>query len=149
MLVRRDVLERLGGFDEGFFMYCEDMDLCRRIAAAGYDVRYEPEAMAAHAAARRRLERTMLPVLAASRIRYARKHRGVAAAYWSSAPESRSGAARIGLVGRGGWPVRRGHCAHRCVPSRQRRPRATSRSARSLSANSGRPARRNRGLRDG
>ena len=39
VLVRRSVLEELGGFDEGFFMYCEDIDLCRRIWDAGHDLR--------------------------------------------------------------------------------------------------------------
>ena len=48
MLVRRDALEQLGGLDEGFFLYCEDMDLCRRLRDAGYDVRYEPAAVAIH-----------------------------------------------------------------------------------------------------
>ena len=48
MLVRRDALERLGGFDEGFFLYCEDMDLCRRAARRRPRVRYEPGAVARH-----------------------------------------------------------------------------------------------------
>lgn len=31
MFLRMDVIRRIGGFDERYFMYCEDMDLCRRI----------------------------------------------------------------------------------------------------------------------
>ena len=31
ILVRRSALEQLGGLDDGFFMYCEDIDLCRRL----------------------------------------------------------------------------------------------------------------------
>ena len=42
VLVRRTVLERLGGLDEGFFHYSEDMDLCARIWKAGYEIRYVP-----------------------------------------------------------------------------------------------------------
>jgi GT2 family glycosyltransferase len=35
MLVRRDAFEKIGGFDEGFWMYWEDADLCRRLAREG------------------------------------------------------------------------------------------------------------------
>lgn len=39
-LLRRDVLDAVGGFDERFFLYYEEVDLCRRIRAAGYEVWY-------------------------------------------------------------------------------------------------------------
>lgn len=48
MLVRRDVFERIGGFDEGFFLYYEDVDLCHRVHDAGYDVVALPEAEVVH-----------------------------------------------------------------------------------------------------
>ncbi|ANB16662.1 glycosyltransferase family 2 protein [Dokdonella koreensis] len=35
MLLPRAVFERLGGFDEGYFLHCEDLDLCRRVRGAG------------------------------------------------------------------------------------------------------------------
>jgi hypothetical protein len=35
LLFRRDILMRLGGFDEGFFLYFEDADICRRVAEIG------------------------------------------------------------------------------------------------------------------
>ncbi|WP_017464053.1 glycosyltransferase family 2 protein [Dyella ginsengisoli] len=38
MLVSRRVFEYLGGFDEGYFLHCEDLDLCRRVRDAGYRV---------------------------------------------------------------------------------------------------------------
>lgn len=38
MLVPRAAFERLGGFDEGYVLHCEDLDLCRRALAAGYRV---------------------------------------------------------------------------------------------------------------
>ncbi|MGF6711791.1 N-acetylglucosaminyl-diphospho-decaprenol L-rhamnosyltransferase [Luteibacter sp. W1I16] len=38
ILMPRQVFERLNGFDETFFLHCEDMDLCRRARDAGYKV---------------------------------------------------------------------------------------------------------------
>jgi hypothetical protein len=48
MLARRDVLARVGGFDERYFMYWEDADLCRRLRARGYAILYVPHATAVH-----------------------------------------------------------------------------------------------------
>jgi N-acetylglucosaminyl-diphospho-decaprenol L-rhamnosyltransferase len=48
-LYRREVLERVGGFDERIFLYYEDLDLALRIAAAGGRCRLAPEARALHA----------------------------------------------------------------------------------------------------
>ena len=48
MLARREAVEAVGGFDEGFFMYCEDIDICRRIRAEGWRVLYLPEASVGH-----------------------------------------------------------------------------------------------------
>jgi GT2 family glycosyltransferase len=42
LLVRRDCLESLRGLDEDFFLYYEDVDLCRRARTQGWSVRYEP-----------------------------------------------------------------------------------------------------------
>ena len=47
-LVRRDVFEALGGFDERFFVYLEDLDLSRRILGAGYRIRYLSQPSALH-----------------------------------------------------------------------------------------------------
>jgi GT2 family glycosyltransferase len=48
MLARRDALEAVKGFDERFFLYWEDADLCRRLRARDYHVRYVPGATAIH-----------------------------------------------------------------------------------------------------
>ena len=48
MLARRDALTKVRGFDERFFLYWEDADLCRRLRARGYHVRYVPGATAIH-----------------------------------------------------------------------------------------------------
>lgn len=74
ILTSRTVLERIGGLDEGFFLYCEDLDLCRRIADAGLAVRYEPRARCVHVGGASAPRASLLPVLAASRVRYARVH---------------------------------------------------------------------------
>lgn len=48
MAVRREDFMRVGGFDEEFFMYAEDMDLCERISRSGLEVVQLPEAKAVH-----------------------------------------------------------------------------------------------------
>lgn len=48
MLARRDALAAVGGFDERYFLYWEDADLCRRLRTEGYEVRYVPAAVAVH-----------------------------------------------------------------------------------------------------
>lgn len=47
-LMRRADFERLGGFDEGYFLHVEDVDLCRRAIEAGGSVIYQPLAGALH-----------------------------------------------------------------------------------------------------
>lgn len=42
LLMRGELLERIGGFDERFFFYGEDIELCHRIWRSGYRCRYEP-----------------------------------------------------------------------------------------------------------
>lgn len=47
-LIRRTTWDELGGFDEGYFMYAEDSDLCWRARQAGWTVAFEPAAEAVH-----------------------------------------------------------------------------------------------------
>jgi GT2 family glycosyltransferase len=74
VLVRRSVLEQIGGFDESYFHYSEDVDLCKRIWESGREVRYVPTAAAEHEGGGSAPRTGLLPILAASRIRYAEKH---------------------------------------------------------------------------
>ncbi len=77
-LVRREVIQQVGALDEGFFMYSEEMDWCRRIRQAGWKVVYLPEAQVIHyggkssdqVAAQRHI------YFQTSKVRYFRKHHG-------------------------------------------------------------------------
>jgi len=74
LLLRREVLEAVGGFDERFFMYSEEADLCRRIRAAGWEVRHLPVMRILHygGAPNPRL----VAQQSYSRLQYAAKHFG-------------------------------------------------------------------------
>ena len=52
MLFRSEVFRAVGGFDEDYFLYYEDVDLCRRLRAAGRSVLYNPAAEVVHDARR-------------------------------------------------------------------------------------------------
>jgi N-acetylglucosaminyl-diphospho-decaprenol L-rhamnosyltransferase len=108
ILARRSLLEELGGFDEGFFMYCEDIDLCRQIRDAGYDIVFEPSAEVVHEGGASAPRASMLPILAASRLRYATKHRGKIGATLERLGIALSALTHI-LVSRGGVSMRAGH----------------------------------------
>ncbi|MCX6832203.1 MAG: glycosyltransferase, partial [candidate division Zixibacteria bacterium] len=47
-LVRHDVLDRIGAWDERFFVFFSDVDICRRIIDAGYRIIFVPDAKAHH-----------------------------------------------------------------------------------------------------
>jgi GT2 family glycosyltransferase len=76
MLTRRTALEATGGFDTGFFMYFEDMDLCRRMRDGGWRIRYVPEATIIHHGGKSasRVGRRIALEYRASQLRYYRKH---------------------------------------------------------------------------
>jgi hypothetical protein len=48
MLMRRSALDEVGLFDEGYWLYMEDLDLCYRFAQAGWITWYEPEVTVVH-----------------------------------------------------------------------------------------------------
>jgi GT2 family glycosyltransferase len=48
MLARRQALDEAGGFDEAYFLYWEDADLCRRLRRLDWHVRYMPGAVVVH-----------------------------------------------------------------------------------------------------
>ena len=67
--VRRAVLDGVGGFDESFFLYEEDVDLCLRVRRAGWRVAYTPAAEVVH-----HLGRSMEQAAARARLEYHRSH---------------------------------------------------------------------------
>jgi N-acetylglucosaminyl-diphospho-decaprenol L-rhamnosyltransferase len=78
LLVRRKAYEQAGALDEGFFMYSEEMDWCRRIKDAGWEIVYLPTATVIHhegksseqVVAERHIR------FQSSKVRYFRKHHG-------------------------------------------------------------------------
>jgi len=78
LLVRRQAYEQVGGLDEGFFMYSEEMDWCRRIKDAGWLVVYLPTATVIHHEGRS--SEQVVPArhihFQSSKVRYFRKHHG-------------------------------------------------------------------------
>lgn len=48
LLIRRAALDEVGGLDERFFMYAEDLEWCWRAAQAGWTIRFEPAAVVCH-----------------------------------------------------------------------------------------------------
>jgi N-acetylglucosaminyl-diphospho-decaprenol L-rhamnosyltransferase len=48
LMLRRSMFDELGGFDEGFYLYGEDIDLCYRAARAGWERWYVPAALVEH-----------------------------------------------------------------------------------------------------
>lgn len=82
LMARREVYEQVGGLDEGYVMYSEELDWCRRIKAAGWRVVYLGGARIVHhggksseqVAARRHIH------FQTSKVRYFRRHHGRAAA---------------------------------------------------------------------
>jgi len=52
MLAKREAFESVDGFDERYFLYYEDVDLCRRLRQKGWDIRLAPAARIVHDARR-------------------------------------------------------------------------------------------------
>jgi GT2 family glycosyltransferase len=75
-LIRADVLRAVGGFDESFFAYVEDLELSLRLSRAGYGMVYEPAALVMH-----RIGRGTPPTPAQIRLRDRNRRRVVAKHY--------------------------------------------------------------------
>jgi N-acetylglucosaminyl-diphospho-decaprenol L-rhamnosyltransferase len=108
LLVRRDLLERIGGLDERFFLYCEDQDLCRAVWETGYRVRYEPSACCVHEGGASAPRASLFAVDVGSRLLYARKHAAgpAVALQWLGLVTN---ALTHSVLSRGGLTQRKGH----------------------------------------
>jgi N-acetylglucosaminyl-diphospho-decaprenol L-rhamnosyltransferase len=124
LLVRRTILEALDGLDERFFLYCEDKDLARRARSLGGHVVYEPAAVAVHTGGASTPGGGLQHVLAASRIAYARKHRGPLAARLEQAGVGLGALSHL-AVPFGGAARRRAHAA--ALATALRRPAVPAR----------------------
>jgi len=77
LLLRRRMLDQIGGFDPGFRLYGEDIDLCYRAARAGWQRVYVPGAVVTHAWQRETDRRFLTPRTLwhwAGILRFVRKH---------------------------------------------------------------------------
>ncbi len=74
--IRRQAWEKVGGFDEGFFMYAEDIDWCLRARRAAWKIYYCPEAVIVHRVGRSSDQRPIPMVIEFHRsmARFYRKH---------------------------------------------------------------------------
>ncbi len=75
-LIPRDVFERLHGFDEHFFLYSEDTDLCYRARQLGVPVKFFPGASAVHAGpeAGSRVSRRYILAMHLAQLKFIRRH---------------------------------------------------------------------------
>ena len=69
LMIRREAFDAVSGFDERFFLYEEDADLCRRVRQSGWQVLFSPAAEARHA-----LGRSMARTPERARLEYQRSH---------------------------------------------------------------------------
>lgn len=77
MMVRLSVIKEIGGaFDEDYFMYCEDVDLCYRIQKAGYRNIYFPEVSLIHykGESTRKMTLTYVRIFNEALIKFVKKH---------------------------------------------------------------------------
>jgi GT2 family glycosyltransferase len=89
LLLRTAALEQVGLFDEDFPMYFNDVDLCRRLWDAGWEVRYTPQVTVVHhhGASTRLAKRAMVIESGRSFLHYYEKHyRGSVSrpCYWAT-----------------------------------------------------------------
>jgi N-acetylglucosaminyl-diphospho-decaprenol L-rhamnosyltransferase len=83
LAIRREAFEAVGGFDERFFLFSEETDLCKRLQDAGWKAHVEPRVTFIHHAGKDGVQPRREAQMAYARLLYARKHfsRPAAAVY--------------------------------------------------------------------
>jgi hypothetical protein len=78
LMVRREALDQVGALDESYFMYTEEVDLCYRLAQAGWELWYVPAAVVVHhgEGSSRQAAESMYLQLYRSKIQFYRKFGG-------------------------------------------------------------------------
>jgi hypothetical protein len=77
-MLRKSIVDQHGLFDEQFFMYSEEVDLCLRIRKAGWEIHWLPEAEVAHLGGQSTIQvaDAMFFELYRNKVKYFRKHYG-------------------------------------------------------------------------
>lgn len=117
LLLRREAFLQVGGFDEGYFMYFEDTDLCERLARAGWDVVYAPSATVEHQGG----QSTSRHLTEMSRAHHASAYRYLSRRYAGPRWAPVRGVLRVGLWGRFMLSRRITRVTHGARPTRQAR----------------------------
>ncbi len=80
MLISRACIDRLGAWDESFFLYSEETDYCQRARRVGFRVRYEPSAIAMHEGGGGVHQPRLRSMMIVNKVRLYRRHHSAAAA---------------------------------------------------------------------
>ena len=85
LMVRGEALAQVGSFDERYFMYCEEIDLCRRIKKAGWEIYCVPAAEVVHLVGQstQQFRDTMFVALWRSRFLMFEAHESAAFRWWA------------------------------------------------------------------
>ena len=116
MMVPRRILDHVGLFDEAYFMYSEELDLCRRVCVAGWRIVYLPEAQVVHHVGKSSEQAVTARHVnfQQAKLRYFRKHHGRLAA----------GTLRLFLLANYAWQIAlegaKGLLGHKRTLRRQR-----------------------------
>ncbi|MGF6652139.1 GT2 family glycosyltransferase [Paraburkholderia youngii] len=82
LAISRTCFEELGGFDDSFFMYCEDVDLSWRARALGFSLKTCPQALFLHRVTNRKMSVSTVEMIYTSACLLARKWRGAEFEQW-------------------------------------------------------------------